>query len=175
MVLRQNNNKLSEFNDRRRKYLKKYPEDAEYIKIIDSINDVFTPYDHWLDGMTGKDKTELKIIPDGYYNFSGIYICRDHNDHYHIEELTDYCVKDSLFDYGVVDNATQIIENCNIPENAVVLMVPVLKECQPHTGGWRWHKWGPYYGVQNPKNEYIYDEKDIEMIYCFSVILLEET
>lgn len=175
VVLKQNNSKLEHFNNRRKEYLKEYPEDAKYIQPIEGISDMFTPYDNWLDSMTEKDKIELKVIPDGNHNFTGIYVCLDHNDHYHIEELTDCYVEDSLYDYGVVDNATQIIENCSIPENAVILMVPVLKECQPDFGGWRWHKWGPYYGVQNPKHEYIHDEKDIEMIYCFSVVTLKES
>ena len=174
-VLKQNDDKLKAFNNRRREYLKEYPEDAQYIKIIDSIDAIFTPYTDWLNSMTEKDRTELKIVPDGEHNFSGFYICADHNDHYHIEELTDYKEKQWHYEYGVVDNATQIIENCEIPENAVVLMTPVFKEKDaPPYCGWRWHKWGPYYGIQNHQCEHLNDEDDVEMIYCFTIQVLIE-
>lgn len=169
IVLKQNDKKLEAFNNRRREYLKQYPEDAKYIKLIDSINDIFTPYNHWINHLTEEDKAELKIITDGNHNFDGFYICADYNDHYHIEQLTDYNEDRFDYEYGVVDNATQIIENCEIPENAVVLMTPVFKQKDEPCSGWRWHKWGPYYGVQNHMCEYLNDEDDVEMIYCFSI------
>lgn len=91
-----------------------------------------------------------------------------------IEELTDYKEKSWHYEYGVVDNATQIIENCKIPEDAVVLMVPVFKNKDEPFSGWRWHKWGAYYGIQNHQCEYLNDEDDVEMIYCFSIHVLTE-
>lgn len=169
IVLKQNDKKLEAFNNRRKEYLKQYPEDAKYIKLIDSINDIFTPYSNWINHLTEEDKAELKIITDGNHNFDGFYICADYNDHYHIEHLTDYNEDRFDYEYGVVDNATQILENCEIPENAIVLMTPVFKQKDKPCSGWRWHKWGPYYGVQNHMCEYLNDEDDVEMIYCFSI------
>lgn len=174
IALKQNDSKVAKYNQFVKEWKVENPEFAEYVNAVDNIDDAFTPYNNWLNSLTNEDKRNLKVIPDQQHDFVGIYVCRDHNDHMDIEFLTDHCVEDNLYDYGVVDNATQIIENCNIPENAVVLMVPILKACEPDCFGWRWHKWGPYYGVQNPKHEYIYDEKDIEMVYCFSVVTLKE-
>ena len=168
-VLKQNDEKLKEFNNRRKEYLQKYPEDAQYLKLIDSIDDIFTPYSDWINHMTEKEKAELKIVHDGKHNFDGFYICADHNDHYHVAHLTDCDADDLDYDYGVVDNATQIIENCIIPENAIVLMVPMFKQKDKPYSGWRWHKWGPYYGIQNHKHEYLNNEEDVEMIYCFTI------
>ena len=169
MILKQNDQKLKAFNNFREEFVRENPEFAEYAKPINSIDDIFTPYSHWIDHMTEKDKAELKIVHDENHNFDGFYICADFNDHYHVEHLTDYTADRWEYSYGVVDNATQIIENCEIPENAVVLMVPMFKEKDAHCCGWRWHKWGPYYGVQNHQCEYLNDEDDVEMIYCFSI------
>ena len=171
VVLKQNNEKLKAYNQRMIELATTYPEDAEYFHTIEGIAEAFTPYANWIESFTDEDKKELKVVPDKNLDFAGVYICADHNDHYNIERLTDYKEDDSLYDYGVVDNATQIFENCEIPENAVVLMVPIIKSCESEFG-WRWHKWGPYYGIQNHQCEYLYDEEEVEMIYCFSVVTL---
>ena len=172
IVLHQNDAKLKKYNDRMRELQKQYPEDAEYFHTINGLDDVFCPYSSWLSQFTEKDKQELRVIADKQYDFTGIYITRDFNDHYEINMLTDSQEDDSWFyDYGVVDNATQILDNITVQDNAVVLMTPVFKTDEEY--GWRWHKWGRYYGVQNPKCEYLNDEENIEMIYCFRVVNLK--
>lgn len=40
----------------------------------------------------------------------------------------------------------------------VVSFVKLEKRNEASDGGWRWHKWGPYIGEQEPQCEYLYDE-----------------
>lgn len=48
--------------------------------------------------------------------------------------------------------------------NYLIILTPIHR--QPgNTGGWRWHKWGPYIGTQQPQCEYLDDEPEIEMVY----------
>jgi hypothetical protein len=173
IILQQNDNKLTLFNEQAREFAEKNPEFADYFKPINSIDDMFTPYNSWMDSFTEEDKVKYKVIPDGKYDFSGVYVCADFNDHYDIEQLTDYKEIDHLYKYGVVDNASQVIENCDIPDNAVVLLTPVFKDKSEPYSGWRWHKWGRYYGIQEHCCEYLNDEDDVEMIYCFSIVTLK--
>lgn len=76
--------------------------------------------------------------------------------------------------YGVVDSPQQFFElfgdtlDAN-PKRMFVCFTPVAKEWEPEEGGWRWHKWGPYYGTQEPQCEYMYDEPDIELVYTYSL------
>lgn len=177
IVLKQNDAKLNELIKKRKELLERYPEFADILVIPNSINDIFTPYSNWIASLTEKDKEELKLVADENLNFDGVYVCRDFNDHYDIEKITDYYedAHDWHYKYGVVDNATQVLENCEIPENAVVLLTPVIKDKEEPYSGWRWHKWGKYYGVQNRCCEYLNDEPDVEMIYCFRTVQLFET
>ncbi len=81
-----------------------------------------------------------------------------------------------LAKYGVCDNPTQVME---WPEMAAALANPdrlyavvftILRSQDQHpTGGWRWHKWGEYVGVQNPQCEYLYDEPEIDTVYIYHV------
>ena len=142
-------------------------------KLPQTISDIFCPYQKWLDNLTDEDKEKYKIVPDENRDFTGIYVCGGHNDHYKIDYTTDFEEdKRANYDYGVVDNATQVLDNAELPEKGVVLMCPVFNE---HDGpcGWRWHKWGPYYGVQNPQCEYLSSEENIEMIYCFKTVIFK--
>ena len=164
---------LQKHCERIKEFIKEYPEYEEDFRIPKTLDDVFCPYEKWIRSMTEEERIKYHIIADNELSFEGIYVTNDCNNHYQIEHLTDYEEVDFLYDYGVVDNATQILENIEIPDNAVVLMMPVFKEDQGDYG-WRWHKWGPYYGIQNCECEYLANEKGTEMIYTFSVITLKQ-
>lgn len=54
-----------------------------------------------------------------------------------------------------------------------VAFVEIRRDEQSATGGWRWHKWGPYIGTQEPKHEYLFDEDAIERVFTFHLYELE--
>lgn len=77
--------------------------------------------------------------------------------------------------YGVCDNLEQL--KSRLPKEViesqthyVISIVNIKKSQQPSTGGWRWHKWGPYIGNQNPLCEYLYDEPNIEEVFTYSIL-----
>lgn len=76
--------------------------------------------------------------------------------------------------YGVVDSMTQFLERFGDALEADVQgyclgFTRVSKGEQPASGGWRWHKWGPYLGMQEPQHEYLHDEEYITEVYCFQL------
>lgn len=76
--------------------------------------------------------------------------------------------------YGVCDTPEQFIERFEKildedPRKFVVSFCIVRKENQTPSGGWRWHKWGPYIGDKEPQCEYLYDEPEIERACCYHV------
>lgn len=84
-----------------------------------------------------------------------------------------------LSSYGIADNVEQVKARfANVianPDTLVCIsMTPVFKKAQPEHGGWRWHKWGSYIGVQNPQREYLYDEPEIDMVLIFHVYVVKE-
>ena len=40
--------------------------------------------------------------------------------------------------------------------------------------GWRWHKWGPYIGTQDPQCEYLADEPEIKEVFVYRFIQLHD-
>jgi len=107
---------------------------------------------------------------------TGVYKINHFNSHSIIgEECDEYPSLESGTNcYGVCDNYQQILDCApeieEDPEHKYVIFItPVEKKEQSETGGWRWHKWGPYIGDQNPKCEYLADEPDIEKVYVYHV------
>ena len=75
---------------------------------------------------------------------------------------------------GVVDSIEQFIEFFgeyleNDPRNFIVCFVEIVRSMEPPTDGWRYHKWGTYYGTQNPQNEYIFNDTHIDRVYTFHI------
>jgi hypothetical protein len=85
----------------------------------------------------------------------------------------EFLTNDAAWYYGVCDGIENLLEV--IPEltsterEFVVLLHKIAKSDQPSEGGWRWHKWGDYIGTQTPTAEYIYDEPEIEVVYCYHI------
>ena len=75
--------------------------------------------------------------------------------------------------YGVCDDYRQVLGQCPELEATgrefAITVTPVVKANQAESGGWRWHKWGPYIGTQTPTTEYLYDEPEIEKVYCYHI------
>ncbi len=75
--------------------------------------------------------------------------------------------------YGVCDSYEQVLEQCpEIIESSrqfCLFVTRLDKKNQSPKGGWRWHKWGPYIGKQEPECEYLYDEPVVETVYVYHV------
>lgn len=80
-----------------------------------------------------------------------------------------------LPEYGVCDSVEQFIElfheklESDKQNEYVVGLTCVRKDEQSPEGGWRWHKWGEYFGKHKSKCEYLYDEVGIDEVWCFSI------
>jgi hypothetical protein len=74
--------------------------------------------------------------------------------------------------YGVCDSIEQVLTL--FPEleapgrEFIVTLTEVRRDVQGSTGGWRWHKWGPYIGSHTPLFEYLYDES-IERVFVYHI------
>lgn len=94
-----------------------------------------------------------------------IEVFRTHAENHLAAQLPD--------DYGVCDYPAQIVEKFPgilvDPRHFVIGVTEVRRENQPGRGGWRWHKWGEYIGEHKPQYEYLYDEKDIDLVWCYRV------
>ena len=152
-------------------------------------NNAFIPYKDFV------SKIDPKIlIKDTEKDTSSVFVSGC-NDHYLFRMCKEYYDvwdegngKEERFApdcwiFGVCDNATQALEYFKkLEENEKILkespyvlyLMPVLKSDQPSWGGWRWHKWGEYIGIQNHKCEYLYDEEGTEMVFCFEIRKLKE-
>ena len=76
--------------------------------------------------------------------------------------------------YGVADDVEQILGH--YPElrpdcdRQFVLTIHTLRKAdEPADGGWRWHKWGPYIGREEPQCEYLHDEPTIEQVIVYHI------
>jgi len=109
----------------------------------------------------------------------GVYLS-DYSFQLHTLERSKSYIKDPEFltndfawYYGVcdgIDNLLEVIPELLSPDcEFVVLLHKITKSGQPRYEGWRWHKWGDYIGTQTPTTEYIYDEPEIELVYCYHI------
>lgn len=84
----------------------------------------------------------------------------------------------NLSSFGVVDdveNLLSLYDFENDPRRLAITFTPIFKKDEPAEGGWRWHKWGPYYGAYKPQYEYLYDESiDKVMIYHIREIINDQ-
>lgn len=91
------------------------------------------------------------------------------------------CVSDTLEEWvdgvefptsGVCDYPDQVQEKFDLDgheKQFFVSFVRIRREDESPSGGWRWHKWGEYIGDKDPQYEYLYDEKDIDEVYTYTV------
>src|ERR1035437_865715 len=97
------------------------------------------------------------------------------NPKYDSTKETDFDNAEELYcgSYGVCDHLENLMST--YPElqaegrTFVVSMTAIRKEDQEAWGGWRWHKWGEYIGTQKPTCEYMHDEPEIDLVYCFHI------
>lgn len=78
-------------------------------------------------------------------------------------------------DYGVCDSWGQILERWPViaadpSHQYMILLTRIVKAEQESDGGWRWHKWGEYIGVHEPRHEHLYDEDGIEQVFVFHIV-----
>lgn len=78
--------------------------------------------------------------------------------------------------FGVADSIEQIQEYYKVLEKTsekfIVFMTPVYRK---NHGGFRFHKWGKYIGKHDIQSEYLYDQIDMDVVYTFRVLMLNET
>ncbi|MGG1671524.1 hypothetical protein ACIFOE_12895 [Paenibacillus sp. NRS-1783] len=116
--------------------------------------------------------TEFEYNFDHELTFKGVRI----KDKYNYDPIVDDGER-YVEPYGVCDHYEQILnlapEIINSEKKYVIGLTLVKKEWEPEDGGWRWHKWGEYIGNQSPQCEYIYDEPEIEQVYCYYIYEIE--
>lgn len=82
-------------------------------------------------------------------------------------------LSDDLFSYGVCDSPVQLkaeLDKVDLSgRNLIVSMQQLNRSDESEEGGWRWHKWGPYIGTQNPQCEYLADEPEIETVFVYHI------
>lgn len=82
------------------------------------------------------------------------------------------------YGHGVCDNYQQVLERdedvkkfIDDPDKKFILkLCYIAKQDQPENDGWRWEKWGEYIGDQKPQYEYLYDEEDIDGVFCYELL-----
>lgn len=91
------------------------------------------------------------------------------------ETYPDFGANDDAFScYGVADSPGQILVaggRLLLAEDRkfVIGVTYISADEQPESGGWRWHKWGPYIGTGVPTTEYIHDEQYLRQVYVYHV------
>jgi hypothetical protein len=89
------------------------------------------------------------------------------------DELKKVGLPPDFCSYGVCDTPDQVLEKypalATCEMKFCICFVCIRKADQPRHDGWRWEKWGPYIGSQNPQRDYLADEPHIDKIYTFHI------
>ena len=117
------------------------------------------------DGVFWTDLNPHLYLKDAYGDRLLEYL-EDHPDF-------DWHTDEYICSYGVADSIEQLLSVQHIvsrfvasKDKFVLCCTPIIK-AHEEPYGWRWHKWGPYVGVQNPQCEYLLDEPEIEEVIVF--------
>jgi len=160
---------LRKYNENVRRVRKENPGLSYVLTEAASCEDVFVPWDKFLKTFLKNYGELYKFVPENpAADFTGIYCC-NLSKRYCIEALTDYMVSDVRIDYGVADNASQILDKANYDNECIVLVTPIFKAAQSGRDCWRWSRHGKYIGVQNPQCEYLFDEPNIDLVFVYEV------
>ena len=172
---------IAELSAHVRKLVKMYPgEDFEHMK-HNSIYDYVSKYSDWVARLYS-DNSGIRIVPDK--EIPDCVFVGDLNCQIIIESITIHKPKsDRVIDkvnwfFGLCDNAEQALAEFKKflskskeyeQRSYIFLLSPIYRASQPEYGGFRYHKWGPYVGVQKPEHEYLYDDKHIDLVYFYRV------
>jgi hypothetical protein len=116
--------------------------------------------------------TEDELQEGVYISQYSFQLHKCHNSNLYIND-PDFRPNDAAWYYGVCDGIENLIDV--IPEllspdrEFLVLLTEITKHDQPRDYGWRWHKWGDYIGTQTPTTEYIANEPEIDLVYCYHI------
>ena len=120
----------------------------------------------------GIDELRKGIYSIGHFGGTGFLEEFEHYPEFSVPG-DDRFLDDRRNCYGVCDNIDQILKVFPELEKSdrefVVTVSKVERANQSPTGGWRWHKWGPYIGTHTPQHEYIYDEEGIDVVLCYHI------
>ena len=112
-------------------------------------------------------RREQGVYEIGHFSFDNMMVVPLSFEHQYPKLWND------LYCFGICDDYQQIFDQCpqlrTDKRRFCISITPIIKEKEPPTGGWRWHKWGPYIGEQKPTTEYLYDEPVIEKVYCYHI------
>jgi hypothetical protein len=124
----------------------------------------------------GPENTEPGIYVHCGFNFTNYLECGTFIAGWAIENLPGTEGGDYISTYGVCDTVEQWKEAyaalVNHPTRKFAVgFTEVRKADEPESGGWRWHKWGPYIGTKSPQCEYIAHEgPEIESVLTYSIV-----
>lgn len=89
-----------------------------------------------------------------------------------VRAIRKRCEKTFLIQsYGVADSVKQIKQIYKFLDKSnrqfVCFVTPIYREHQSVSGGFRFHKFGPYIGRHNITHEYLHDETGIDVVYVY--------
>lgn len=121
-----------------------------------------------------KWRREKQLRKITYNDMRELFI-RDSTDELPLSEvraIRKRCEKTFLIQsYGVADSVQQIKQTYKFLDKSdrqfVCFVTPMYREHQSDSGGFRFHKFGPYIGRHNITCEYLYDQTDIDVVYVY--------
>ena len=88
---------------------------------------------------------------------------------------------DPIYSYGVVDSPQQFfndfVDILEVDERLLAVFFTHIEKDPSNKGnggGWRWHKWGEYFGHGTPRMEYLDDEEGFDDgVYTFHILIVD--
>lgn len=93
----------------------------------------------------------------------------------HLQQaLETYLTKDSSYPFFI--RGKRLYKFLVTNPNAIYMLGchPVFNHHDDASGGWRWHKWGPYLGKHTPQCQYLNEEKNIDYVLLWHLYPLKK-
>lgn len=93
----------------------------------------------------------------------------------HLQQtLETYLTKDSTHSFFVQGKRLYKFLTDNPDAVYLIRFHPVFNHHDDASGGWRWHKWGPYLGKHTPQCQYLDEEQNIDYVLIWHLYPLKK-
>lgn len=117
-------------------------------------------------------RLEQGVYQTDDFNFS--FLFRDSSMELDYPKFRDIYEGNWFNCYGVCDSPEQLLARMpkEVRESEIEYVISLVKleKKNEEPYGWRWHKWGPYIGDQEPTTEYLFDEPVIEVVWVYHIM-----
>lgn len=134
---------------------------------------------HYIERLTtSKNVDGYQFMSEGFYPIYGVSDNATQVKHYLQKQIDTYLYQNDVIGDQDFYEGKQLVNFIQTHPNYcfVIFFTPFINDHTNgfETQGWCWHKWGEYIGKHTPQYEYLSDEKGIDYVLTWDLVVVED-